>query len=55
MLILLFYLLGISGISAGLAMIAAPYGIIAAGAGLVLLAIILAIGQDDGGSSRRNK
>ena len=35
-LIVLLFLLGLSGISAGLCMIAIPYGVIAAGAGLVL-------------------
>ena len=52
-LIVLFFLLGLSGISAGLCMIAIPYGIIAAGAGLVLLSIILANGYDDNRNSGR--
>lgn len=52
-LIVLLFLLGLSGISAGLCMIAIPYGVIAAGAGLVLLSIILANGYDDNRNSRR--
>lgn len=52
-LIVLFFLLGLSGISAGLCMIAIPYGVIAAGAGLVLLSIILANGYDDDRNSGR--
>lgn len=53
LLIVLFFLLGLSGISAGLCMIAIPYGVIAAGAGLVLLSIILANGYDDNRNSGR--
>lgn len=53
LLIVLFFLLGLSGISAGLCMIAIPYGIIAAGAGLVLLSFILANGYDDDRNSGR--
>ena len=53
LLIVLFFLLGLSGISAGLCMIAIPYGVIAAGAGLVLLSIILANGYDDNSNSGR--
>jgi hypothetical protein len=52
-LIVLLFLLGLSGISAGLCMIAIPYGVIAAGAGLVLLSIILANGYDDNRNSGR--
>lgn len=52
-LIVLLFLLGLSGISAGLCMIAIPYGVIAAGVGLVLLSIILANGYDDNRNSRR--
>jgi len=52
-LIVLCYLLGLSGISVGLSMIAIPYGIISAGAGLVLLSFILAIGYDDNRNSGR--
>lgn len=52
-LIVLLFLLGLSGISAGLCMIAIPYGVIASGAGLVLLSIILANGYDDNRNSGR--
>ena len=52
-LIVLLFLLGLSGISAGLCMIAIPSGVIAAGAGLVLLSIILANGCDDNRNSGR--
>lgn len=52
-LIVLLFLIGLSGISAGLCMIAIPYGVIAAGAGLVLLSIILANGYDDNRNSGR--
>ncbi len=55
LLILLFFLLGFAGISAGFAMISIPYGIIAAGAGLVLLSVVLALGRDEGGGNDRRQ
>ena len=55
LLIILSFLLGVSAISTGFALIAIPYGLIAAGAGLVLLSVILAKGQDSGGDDRRKR